>query len=427
MLLPGYKVLLHWRQTWRSLICVSAMVLLNACNPINPPSEEPSERPRVAALAHHGYIWQRQWQTTHAQLLAQSQADIQQLRLLALQYHVSAHGPVWFQTDLPLPLLAQDKRPIWLVVRLDGQLPQLPSTTLVARLTTILQQWQQAGVTIAAVEIDYDSARSQLASYQLWLKQLRQQLPSELPLAITALPDWLQSPDFQALQTEVDVLTMQLHSVLSPEQGLFDASLAKHWATQLAASSTIPFYLALPTYHSALIKLPQDDSQPKTRFVVESEVLQLHAGARQELWVDPRQLAALLNHLEQQRWPLLQGIAWFRLPLPTDERNLPYTTLQALIQQRPLRSDLEISVTGTAPVLELWASNVGLTPMSLPRVISLQRQGCLYAEAAAGSKLSSTNHGYQLQLDTAKTIGVGQRVLLAWFHCQQLQLADASV
>jgi hypothetical protein len=416
-LLPGYKV-----RSWRFFSFSLALVLLLvACSPpaaLQPATATPAE-PRP--LSQQLYIWQRQWTAQHPTALVQSRADFSQLRLLALQYHVSSQGPVWFETKLPLALLQQDGRPLWLVIRLDGQLPQLPEQALYQRLRQLLQQWQQAGLTPAVIEIDYDSARSQLPAYQHWLQQLRLQLPAGTQLAITALPDWLQSADFKALLQQVAVVTLQLHSVLSPEQGLFDPALAQKWASQLATLSDKPFYLALPAYHSALVRKAASSAD----WLVESEVPQLYAGERQELWLDPLQLQHFQLWLQQQRWPLLQGLVWFRLPLPQDQRSLPLSTLQAIVRQQPLQQRLQLKVTGTAPVLELWAHNSGQTPQQLPAVLQLHSSQCLQAEAITGSRLQAEPGGYQLQLPNRK-LAAGQRQLLAWFHCQQLQLIDTA-
>jgi len=416
-LLPGYKTG-RWRFFSFSL---AVLGLLVACSPpaaVPPATAIPAE-PRQ--LSQQLYIWQRQWTAQHPTALAQSRADFSQLRLLALQYHVSSQGPVWFETKLPLSLLQQDGRPLWLVIRLDGQLPQLPGQALQQRLRQLLQQWQQAGLTPAVIEIDYDSARSQLPAYQRWLAQFAQQLPAGTQLAITALPDWLQSADFNAVLQQVDILTLQLHSVLSPAQGLFDPPLAKKWASQLAALSDKPFYLALPAYHSALVR----KAARSTDWLVESEVPQLYTGERQELWLDPLKLQQWQAWLQQQPWPLLQGLVWFRLPLPQDQRSLPLSTLQAIVRQQPLQQQLQLKVTGTAPVLELWAHNSGQTPQQLPAWLQLHSSQCLQAEAIAGSRLQAEPGGYQLQLPN-RTLAAGQQQLLAWFHCQQLQLINTA-
>ena len=417
MLLPGYKAC-NWRFFSFSL---AVLGLLVACSPpaAVPPATAIPIEPRQ--LSQQLYIWQRQWTAQHPTALAQSRADFSQLRLLALQYHVSSQGPVWFETKLPLSLLQQDGRPLWLVIRLDGQLPQLPGQALQQRLRQLLQQWQQAGLTPAVIEIDYDSARSQLPAYQRWLAQFAQQLPAGTQLAITALPDWLQSADFNAVLQQVDILTLQLHSVLSPAQGLFDPPLAKKWASQLAALSDKPFYLALPAYHSALVR----KAARSTDWLVESEVPQLYTGERQELWLDPLKLQQWQAWLQQQPWPLLQGLVWFRLPLPQDQRSLPLSTLQAIVRQQPLQQQLQLKVTGTAPVLELWAHNSGQTPQQLPAWLQLHSSQCLQAEAIAGSRLQAEPGGYQLQLPN-RTLAAGQQQLLAWFHCQQLQLINTA-
>ena len=85
------------------------------------------------------------------------------------------------------------------MLRLDGQIPKLPHNQLLKKLQPILALYQQAGIHIAGIEIDYDCARSQLAAYRQWLSELNKRLPANLTLGITALPDWLQSAEFTPL------------------------------------------------------------------------------------------------------------------------------------------------------------------------------------------------------------------------------------
>ena len=123
-----------------------------------------------------------------------------------MQHHQTKVGPVWTQAKVDLPLLSADGRAVQLVVRLDGQLKHLPKAVLQQKILTLLQLWQQQGVKVTQLELDYDCASSQLGAYANWINELRQALPQTLALSITALPDWLGKPGWHELQQQADQL-----------------------------------------------------------------------------------------------------------------------------------------------------------------------------------------------------------------------------
>ena len=141
------------------------------------------------------------------------------LRVLALQVH-PREG--WREIPADLSLLKQDGRPLWLVARLDGQLPQLDQEAIIQRLLALTQRWQAAGLPVTGVEIDHDAATARLPDYQRFLQRLRQRLPTALQLGITALPAWIGSPNLPGVLQQADSSVLQVHAVLSPQQGLFD-------------------------------------------------------------------------------------------------------------------------------------------------------------------------------------------------------------
>jgi hypothetical protein len=389
------------------IILLFSLCLLGSCTP-----------QASSAFSQHIYIWQRVWNSEHAQALAQSKADFSVLRVLALQLHQTKTGPVWTQATVDLPLLAADGRAVQLVVRLDGQLKQLPTTVLQQKLLTLLQLWQQQGVKVTQLELDYDCASSQLGAYALWIKELRKLLPQTLALSITALPDWLGKPGWPELQQQADQLTLQVHSVISPEQGLFQTELAKKWTQQLAAEAQKPFYIAVPSYHSALLKQEQGN-------LVESEQPLQSQAKRQELWLDALAVQGFSLWLKQQDWPLLQGLAWFRLPLPSDKRSWSYSQLQAVSSGKTLTADLKLSLRGEAPHFELVAENHGFIAAPLPVRINLSGVLCSAADAVSGYQLNFSKDKNQLQfmLSKAETmLQPRQTLVLGWASCQNLTL-----
>ena len=173
------------------------------------------------------YIWQRQWRPAHAEALAQTRTQFSTLRVLALQAQPQEG---WTRARIDAAMLKADGRPIIAVVRLDGQLPQLDSAAIHGQIQQLLSDWQAAGLVVAGLEIDHDCASARLPAYAELLTELRQELPAQLKLSITALPAWLASPTLEKLLTSVDSSVLQVHAVSNPAQGLFAPQTALRWA-----------------------------------------------------------------------------------------------------------------------------------------------------------------------------------------------------
>lgn len=401
------------RLAWRRCSLWLLACLIAGCTP-------PAAVLPTPAYEHQVYIWQRVWRPAHADALRQSQPDFAQLRVLSLQFHFSSKGPIWTSAAPDWALLASDQRPVSLVLRLDGQLKQLPTAVVLwQQLQPQIAAAQRAGVRLQAIEVDYDAARAALAPYRQWLQQLRRQLPPSLSLQITTLPDWLQSEDYPALCQAADQLTLQLHSVLSPAQGLFDSHKAQLWTEQAATNTACPWFLALPAYHSALIATADGDR-------VESETMLPIAGERQALLSRPEAVADFLNWLRSQSLPQFKGIVWFRLPLPDDQRSWPLVTLQALVRGEELSATLHTELQANQGRFDIVLRNTGNLSARLPDNLSFRGLQCLGGDASDGYQWRQQGGDWWLQRNntTADTTQIApqQTRTVAWLRCQQLQL-----
>lgn len=362
-------------------------------------------------LQQHVYVWQRQWQPDHHTALAQSRASLHELRVLLAQFQPSLYAASpWSSSHLDQALLQHDGRPLTLVIRLDGRVNQLPLQSLLQQLERIepATAWQR-------LEIDYDCPRAQLPSYLAWLTALRQRLPAQIKLDITALPDWLHSADFATITAHVDRTTLQLHSVLPAQRGLFDLALAKQWTTLMARQSRGSWFVALPAYHSAML-------QYDGNILLESEVPLAVPGERHELRIDPTQMQQYVTWLTQQQFAKLQGVAWFRLPLASDRRSWPWSTLQALASAQPLRANLQLTWQPSPHGRMLVARNSGNIAVALPQTIQLQSQTCLAADGLAGYHWLL--HTQQLTRQTTEYLLPDQQRQLGWFRCKQVSVAS---
>lgn len=96
---------------------------------------------------------------------------------------------------------------LWITVRFTTlDIPQ----DMPAQLVQLLRRWQSAGNHIVGLQVDFDAATRRLADYALFLRQLRQQLPTEFALGVTGLLDWAKTGDIDTLNTlPVDELVVQ--------------------------------------------------------------------------------------------------------------------------------------------------------------------------------------------------------------------------
>lgn len=112
--------------------------------------------------------------------------------------------------------------------------------TLIKQLTN----WQQAGIAITGIQIDFDSATGQLDAYLTFLTTLRTKLPKQYKLSITGLLDWGKNADiatlnkFSGIADELVIQTYQGQKTITNYQQYLPP------LTKL----TIPFKIGLVQY-----------------------------------------------------------------------------------------------------------------------------------------------------------------------------------
>ncbi|WP_159566922.1 DUF3142 domain-containing protein [Budvicia diplopodorum] len=385
-----------------------------------------SQRPANASFwDQQAYVWQRVWTPQHHDALKQSHDLFSGLRILGLQLN---RGEVIRKIAVDAQLLKQDGRPVWLVVRLDGQLPNIDQTLVYDNLLSQLQQWRRAGLTVTGVEVDYDAASSKLRDYQQFIQLLRTKLPRDLQLSLTALPTWINSPDLPALLQQADISVLQVHAVLSPDKGLFDAGLAAGWIERYARLTAKPFYVALPAYGMGLAGY--EDQKP----LVESEAPVRIAGQMQELSVAPQAMADFLSQLRQQQTPNLKGLVWFRLPLESDRRAWSMSTLKAVILQQPLASEWVVELQAqpdqsnqTNSLFNLILRNTGQIDGVLPSEITLPAGKCQIGDAVGNYQLNADNQQLRFIRTHSQQLRAGQSQAIGWVRCTQIDQGEIHV
>ncbi|MCU0070806.1 DUF3142 domain-containing protein [Pseudomonas koreensis] len=389
---------------WSAMV---AVLLLCAC-----------ERQDAVPLDQQLYVWQRQWTPAHEPALNDSRNDFSTLRVLALQAFPNAG---WSRARVDSALLKRDARPLIAVIRLDGQLKALDSQAVMAQILQVLADWKGQGLTLAGVEIDHDAGSARLSAYTEFLAHLRGALPANLPLSITALPAWLDSPQLPALLATVDSSVLQVHAVSDPRRGLFDPEQAQRWVKAWGRVTDKPFYLALPAYGVAL--LADADGAP----LVESEVPLERGGQRRELLADPQQLGLLANELRKDRPAHLAGLIWFRLPLANDRRAWSLSTLRAVARGDALSSQLGLTFTEQNGLQDIALRNVGNLDSAWPARITIKARGCEGADALAGYALQQTADLLTFtRLRDGRLLAGGQRAI-GWARCANIDQGGSHV
>ncbi|NUU33562.1 DUF3142 domain-containing protein [Pseudomonas sp. C2B4] len=391
----------------RWMIGLAALVLLNGC-----------EQQDAPPLDQQLYVWQRQWTEAHVTALSDSRTDFSTLRVLALQAFPQAG---WSRARIDPMLLKRDGRPLIAVIRLDGQLSSLNQDEATTQIQQVISDWQAQGLSLAGVEIDHDAGNARLSAYREFLVHLRAILPASLPLSITALPAWLDSPELPGLLSTVDISVLQVHAVSDPRRGLFDPDQARHWVKAWSRITSKPFYLALPAYGVALL------SSASGAPIVESEVSIERVGKRRELMADPQHLSQLGAQLRADPPAHLAGLIWFRLPLANDRRAWSLTTLRAVARGDELRSHLAFKVSADQGLYDIGIHNEGNLDSAWPERLTLAVRGCEGADALAGYALQQSPDLLTFTRLREGRIAAGGQRAIGWARCANIDQGASNV
>lgn len=391
----------------RLMALLLALTLLNGC-----------EHQDASPLDQQLYVWQRQWTPAHQTALKDSRAEFSTLRVLALQAFPQTG---WSRARIDPVMLKDDGRPLIAVIRLDGQLKSLNQKEVTAQIQQVVSDWQTQGLNLSGVEIDHDAGNARLPAYHEFLTHLRAALSTSLPLSITALPAWLDSPELPALLSTVDSSVLQVHAVSNPRHGLFDPDQARKWAQAWSRITSKPYYLALPAYGVAL--LPSPNGAP----IVESEVLIERDGKRQELMANPLQLSQLGAELRADPPAHLAGLIWFRLPLANDRRAWSLTTLRAVARGDVLRSQLSVKLSQQEGLYDIGIFNEGNLDSAWPEHLTLAAQGCEGADALAGYALQQGPDLLTFTRLREGRIPAGGQRAIGWARCVKIVQGESNV
>jgi hypothetical protein len=379
---------------------------------------------RNLSLPNDAYVWQRNWTPAVVDALRVSTGLVQGWHVLAAEYDGVGDGTGQWSAAAPdWRVLAGLSTPVTAVFRIDGRVEHFDAAALASDIAARLAAWRAHGVRVAGVEIDYDCATSRLGDYTRFLQALRGAIDTggALPLTITALPTWLQSPDLDRLLATSDEAVLQLHAVMNPVEGLFDPARAYRWVAAFARRTSRPWRVALPAYGSRVTWGADGHI-----VAIESERPALYpGGVAHELIVSADVVRAFVARLDSRRPRGLAGIVWFRLPTDEDVRAWSLATWRAVLARDALSGRLDVvahpaSQTGLYDVSLVADGNAD---MPLPRVVHIART-CTVGDGVNSYSLDYDAQGMLLRRAQPGLLRAGNSLNIGWLRCGAAALQE---
>ena len=309
--------------------------MLVACRPGNLGETSRVTAQNTQPLERHAYAWQAAALESWAGKPVTGSTPELNLWWFAGQVDMASSGPR--VEAFPTPPPRDGARIAGLVYRLRTPVIDWLQTTAdealrIALTAPLTRMVEAAGLSPTRVQLDFDCPTAKLNDYARLLAQFRNALPAA-EISITALPDWLGSPDFRLLLKHVDFYVLQVHGLSLPvtvndPAPIFDPARAARYIDEAAAFG-VPFHVALPTYgHRQWFR-------PDGTFVgISAEIpgnLSASAHIVREERADPVEVAACVRALESRHPASLRGLFWFRLPAEGDELNWSLDTFRLVI------------------------------------------------------------------------------------------------
>jgi hypothetical protein len=369
----------------RAVLCLA----LAGCSRATPGSQEP--------LRQRGYLWQRDWTNAVAESVAEADRRLDGTVLLGAEIVWTGKTPSAIKASIDWDKLKGAKKPLAIALRMapfSGPFATDDATIQeIARVAkSLLEDAKKYGVTVEEFQLDFDCAQKNLAGYRRWLSILRA-VVRPIRFVITALPSWLDEPEFSKLVGDVDGYVLQVHSVPTLQESghavLCDPKLARKWVTK-AAKLGRPFSVSLPTYrclagydaNGKLYGVAFDSVQPSwpngTRVV--------------EYSVDADEIADLVAEWKTTRPKELRELLWYRVPVASDLRNWRWPTLAAVMSGRRPAHRLEVLSEGENPV-DVSITNTGEADEQRNPIVTVNW------DADAGLVASDALPGWTVKID----------------------------
>jgi hypothetical protein len=401
------------------------------------------------------YVWQRRWspavrdalQAITAASGAGGEPPARGFRVLVAQLNAGSSGGEeqmsarhwqWFEPELDA--LAATQLPVTAVFRIDGSLRLATAKASSGLLgdAAVEEASAESGDNLIAgiaswylhadqgvwrgIEIDFDCPTRELADYARWLARLRARLDQAglagtPQLSVTALPTWEASPALIDVLDQVDESVLQVHSVIDPRRGLFDAALAEQWIAAYARRNRKDFWVAIPNYGAKVAW----NTAGQVAAISSDDDHALGPAVGEELSIAPDQLLRFIQALSRRHPTNLKGLVWFRLPVAGDRRIWSIGTLRAIMETEAtapvpssmLSSELERGVDG---VTRIWLRNDGVLDAVLPDLVEVGSP-CLAADGLGVYALEHLPDRIVLHRRHGALLRGDQRTAIAWLRC----------
>lgn len=383
----------------------------------------------TAPLPQEVYVWQQDWSQGVLDSVNERAARFSNVVVITSEIRWDGDLPRLKQIDLPFEALARTGRPVGMGIRIGiyrgSFATNSPATAYLERLIrTNLEQWKKAGIHPSEIQLDFDCPESRLKDYLNWIVHLKTATGS-VPMTLTVLPSWLDRRAFREIAAAADGYVLQVHSFEHPKHPSEAATLCDPGAAvryvEMAARLGKPFCVALPTYgyrlfyddHNELLGIAAEGSSDEWS----------QARTVRELRANSREMASLVSRWTEEHPAALEGVVWFRLPVPEDSLNWSWPELAAVMEGRPPRMDWSLSpVVNNDGLVEIVAENRGECHTMLPSVVHADwSAGRLIAADGLNSfRLLETNpNRVTLTSDRHSTLAPGRSRVLAWLRFDQ--------
>ena len=379
------------------------------------------------ALPQSAYVWQRQWNPALLSAVNRAGSNFASLCVLAAEIGWERKQPVVVRVPVDHATLKALPRPVGLALRIGAFAGPFVAEDEPARVITglaesLLREAKAHQVAVSELQIDFDAAESKLAGYRVWVEAIRRRV-APVPVVITTLPSWLDSPAFAPLVQAADAFVLQVHSFERPADLRMPFELCvpaqARRAVERAGRLGRPFQVALPTY-GYLVAF--DAAGKFVGLSAEGPIKTWPAKVQvREVRTDPAAMAELVCHWSGARPATLTGIIWYRLPTDRDVLNWHWPTLAAVMQGRTPQARLIANLRRTeAGLVEVELSNVGDADYAGPVGVRLTwpAAGLLASDALGGfNKVDATARSLQLRAQSQSLwLSPGERRTIGWLR-----------
>lgn len=378
----------------------------------------------TGTMPQQAYVWQRAWTPAVRDAVSRHGSQMQALVVLAAEVSLKDRSPHVTAVDVDYAQLAALGQPVGLALRIGPTAGPLtgagsPQDAIADIAAGVVARARREGLPPSELQLDFDCPESKLDGYAAWAAAIRRRI-APVPLAVTALPSWLDRRDFAKLLQNLDGYVLQVHSLVLPRSPdrlgtLCDAAQARA-AVEQAARLGKPFRVALPTYgyHVAF--------SPEGKYIgisAEGPSPNWPAGSIvKDLDADAAQIARLVHDWTLSRPSLMQGLIWYRLPVAGDHLNWAWPTLQSVMAGKVPQPRLEAGVKHGEPgLVEIELANAGDADALLNASVRITSGKILSADALAGYQYTQTNDGLVLEPPApAGRLKPGQTILIGWIR-----------